>query len=226
MRQTLLAVMMLAVAAQTGTAWAFADDEARTAILELREQLKASQRAQVDLMGQVEALRAENQRMIGQMQELTRQVETMDKRLVEVEPARVELNGRVISVKPAERRDFEKAVELFRNRDFSNCLKALNTFKKTWPKSAYMADVDYWCASSYYALNNFKSTITVTNNLYRVYPSSPKAPEALLLKASAELSDGAIDEAKKTLNTLIKRYPKSDSAKTAKSRLAQIEKLG
>ena len=104
MRQTLLAVMMLAVAAQTGTAWAFADDEARTAILELREQLKASQRAQVDLMGQVEALRAENQRMIGQMQELTRQVETMDKRLVEVEPARVELNGRVISVKPAERR--------------------------------------------------------------------------------------------------------------------------
>ena len=164
--------------------------------------------------------------MIGQMQELTRQVETMDKRLVEVEPARVELNGRVISVKPAERRDFEKAVELFRNRDFSNCLKALNTFKKTWPKSAYMADVDYWRASSYYALNNFKSTITVTNNLYRVYPSSPKAPEALLLKASAELSDGAIDEAKKTLNTLIKRYPKSDSAKTAKSRLAQIEKLG
>ena len=35
-----------------------------------------------------------------------------------------------------------------------------------------------------------------------------------------------IDEAKKSLNTLIKRYPKSDSAKTAKSRLAQIEKLG
>ena len=104
--------MMLAVAAQTTTAWAFADDEARTAILELREQLKASQRAQVDLMSQVEALRSENQRMIGQMQELTRQVETMDKRLVEVEPAQVELNGRLITVKPAERREFEKAVEL------------------------------------------------------------------------------------------------------------------
>ena len=65
----------------------------------------------------------------------------------------------------------------------------------------------------------------MTNNLYRVYPSSPKAAEALLMKASAELSEGEIDEAKKSLNTLIKRYPKSDSAKTAKSRLAQIEKL-
>ena len=101
---------MLAVGAQATTAWAFADDEARTAILELREQLKASQRAQVDLMGQVEALRSENQRMIGEMQELTRKVETMDKRLVEIEPSRVQLNGRVISVKPAERRDFENAV--------------------------------------------------------------------------------------------------------------------
>lgn len=150
----------------------------------------------------------------------------MDQRLIEVEPARVQLNGRVISVKPAERRDFESAVELFRKRDFSNCLKALNTFKKTWPKSAYMADVDYWRASCYYSLNDFKSTITVTNNLYRVYPSSPKAAEALLMKASAELSEGEIDEAKKSLNTLIKRYPKSDSSKTAKSRLAQIEKLG
>ena len=94
------------------------------------------------------------------------------------------------------------------------------------PKSAYMADADYWRASSYYALNNFKSTITVTNNLYRVYPKSPKAPEALLLKASAELSEGMIEEATKSLNTLIKRYPKSDSAKTAKERLEQIKKLG
>ena len=121
---------MLAVGAQATTAWAFADDEARTAILELREQLKASQRAQVDLMGQGEALRSENQRMIGEMQELTRKVETMDKRLVEIEPSRVQLNGRVISVKPAERRDFENAVALFRNRDFNNCLQALNSFKK------------------------------------------------------------------------------------------------
>ena len=188
MRRTLVVAMMVALAAQTSAAWAFADDEARTAILELREQLKASQRAQVDLMTQVEALRSENQRMIGQMQELTRQVETMDKRLIEVEPARVELNGRVISVKPAERRDFENAIALFQKRDFTGCLKALNTFKKTWPKSAYMADVDYWRASSYYSLNDFKSTITVTNNLYRVYPRSAKAPEALLMKSSAELS--------------------------------------
>ena len=46
------------------------------------------------------------------------------------------------------------------------------------------------------------------------------------MKSSAELSEGQIDEAKKTLNTLIKRYPKSDSVKTAKDRLAQIQKLG
>ena len=50
MRHTLAAALVAVMAVQTGAAWAFADDEARTAILELREQLKASQRAQVDLM--------------------------------------------------------------------------------------------------------------------------------------------------------------------------------
>ena len=200
MRQTILAVALAAIGLQAGSVWAFADDEARTAILELREQLKASQRAQVDLMGQVESLRAENRRLNGEMEELTRQVQTLDKRLVEIEPAQVELNGRLITVKPAERREFDKAVGLFRNRDFRGCIQALNTFKKNWPKSAYTADADYWRASSYYALEDYKSVIQITNNLYRTYPKSDKAPEALLMKSSSELSNGDVQAAKNSLN--------------------------
>ena len=226
MKKLLLVATATVLALQAGSAMAFADDEARQAILELREQLKASQRAQIDLMTQVESMRAENQRMIGVMQELNRKYELLDKRLVEVEPAQVQLNGRMITVKPAERREFNEAVSHFTERDFKGCLTALNDFKKNWPKSPYLADADYWRASSYFALEDYKSTVAVTNNLYRVYPKSDKAPEALLLKANAELSLGSIEEAKKSLNNLIRRYPKSEHVKTAKQRLAQIEKLG
>ena len=68
--------------------------------------------------------------------------------------------------------------------------------------------------------------IQITNNLYRTYPKSDKAPEALLMKSSSELSNGDVQAAKNSLNQLLKRYPKSDEAKTAKDRLAQINKLG
>ena len=68
MKKLLLVATATVLALQAGSAMAFADDEARQAILELREQLKASQRAQIDLMTQVDSMRAENQPILGEMQ--------------------------------------------------------------------------------------------------------------------------------------------------------------
>ena len=226
MRQTLIALALCACVFQSPTALAFADDEARNAILEIREQIKAGQRSQVALMTEIEILRSENSRLHGEVEELTRKVKLLDARLVEVEPATVELDGRIISVRPAERRAFDKAVDMYRHRDFTGCIAAMEEFAKAWPKSAYLANVDYWIASSHYSLNDYKAAIAVTQSLMKKYTKSPKVPDALLLQASAYLSDGKIEQAKKSLQTLIKRFPKSEQAKTAKERLKAIQKLG
>lgn len=226
MRQTMLALAVIACGIHSTAAMAFADDEARAAILEIREQIKASQRSQVGLMTEIEQLRSENLRLHGEVEALTRQVKLLDARLVEVEPATVELDGRVVSVKPAERRDFDKAVTLYRNRDFAGCIAAMESFAKAWPNSAYLANVDYWIASSHYSLNDYKSAIKVTQSLVKKYTKSPKVPDALLLQASAYLSEGEIAKAKKALQNITTRFPKSEQAKTAKERLNAIQKLG
>ncbi len=222
MRQTLLSIAIVLTGLAASNAWAFADDDARKAILELRQQLAASQEAQMGMISQLEQLRSQNQQLMGDIEELHRKVETMDKRLIEIEPARVELDGKVIMVKPVERRDFDEAVQKFRDRDFKGCIAAMDAFKKAWPSSAYLANVDYWRASSYYALNNFDATAKITANMIRMFPKSPKVADAYLLKASAELSDGKMDAAKASLNQIVKRFPKSDQAKTARERLKQI----
>ena len=185
MRHTLLALAVIACGFQSSAALAFADDEARKAILEIREQIKSSQRSQVALMSEIEILRNENSRLNGEVEELTRKVQLLDARLVEVEPAMVELDGRIVSVRPAERRAFDKAIELYRSRDFAGCIVAMDDFTKAWPQSVYLANVDYWIASSYYSLNDFKSTIKVTQALTKKYAKSPKVPDTLLLQASA-----------------------------------------
>ena len=169
MRHTLLALAVIACGFQSTAALAFADDEARAAILEIREQIKASQRSQVALMTEIETLKTENLRLNGEVEELTRKVQLLDARLVEVEPATVELDGRIVTVKPAERRAFDKAIELYRSRDFAGCIAAMEAFEKAWPQSAYLANVDYWIASSHYSLNDFKSTIKVTQALVKKY---------------------------------------------------------
>lgn len=222
MRQILLVFAIIFTGLGSGSAWAFADDEARKAILELRQQLAASQQAQMGMISQLEQLRSENQILMGNIQELVQKVESLDKRLTEVEPARVELDGKIITVKPAERREFDHAIQKFRDRDFKGCIAELDAFKKTWPESAYLANVDYWRASSYYALNDFKSASKIAANLVRLYPKSPKVADTYLLKASADLSEGNIEAAKTSLNQIIKRFPKSEQAKTARERLKQI----
>ena len=45
MRQTLLSIAIVLTGLSASNAWAFADDDARKAILELRQQLAASQRS-------------------------------------------------------------------------------------------------------------------------------------------------------------------------------------
>jgi TolA-binding protein len=46
------------------------------------------------------------------------------------------------------------------------------------------------------------------------------------LQASAYLSEGEIAKAKSTLQSIVKRFPKSEQANTAKERLNAIKKLG
>ena len=76
----------------------FGDDEARKAILDLREKVEAAQNAQLMLQSQIEALREQNARLTGRIEELANQLTLeqrsnrdlyadLDKRMAELEPA-------------------------------------------------------------------------------------------------------------------------------------------
>ena len=51
------------------------------------------------------------------------------------------------------------------------------------------------------------------------FPRHAKVPEALLIIGMAQMDTKKTEEAKQTFNQLIKRFPKSEAAKMAKSQL-------
>ena len=113
-----------------------ADDEARKAILDLREKVEAAQNAQLMLQNQIEALREQNARLIGRVEELSNQLTLeqrsnrdlytdLDKRMAELEPADVELDGRTVRVSAEERRLYTLAVSSF---------SAISLRDATWAK--------------------------------------------------------------------------------------------
>ena len=98
--------MMLAASAQ-----AFSDDDARKAILELRQRLSAvqselsarldtAQRNQLEMANQNESLRQEIARLRGQVESLTNEVATLQKRNRDLY---ADLDARVKKVEPSTR---------------------------------------------------------------------------------------------------------------------------
>ena len=107
---------------------AFADDDARRAILELRESIKtlqtdleANRNAQIQLSTEINNLKELNRRLTGRIEELVNaqnqekrnartQYETLDKRLAVFEPQVVVIDGQSIEVSAEEKKAYDMLV--------------------------------------------------------------------------------------------------------------------
>ena len=230
----------------------FDDDEARRAILDIRqkidqgaerqkagqaeltEQINQLRRSLLDLNGQLEQMRGDNARLRGQNEELARAVADMqrtqkdlqsgvDDRMRKFEPQKVSLDGREFTVEPDEKRQYDEAMELLRKSDFAGSANALTAFRKRYPTSGYSESVLFWLGNALYGSRQYKDAITSFRSLVSGSPDSAKAPEALLAIANcqAELKD--VKTARRTIDELLKTYPKSEAAQAGRERLASLK---
>jgi tol-pal system protein YbgF len=142
----------------------------------------------------------------------------LDARLRKLEPREVTIDGKTAQVDPGEAqlRSRHAAVQ---GRRLQGGRRPLQRLRARYPGSSYAANAQYWLGNAYYAQRDCKAAIAAQLVVLKNYADSPKAPDAMLNIASCqtELKDKA---AKKTLQDLIKQYPDSPAAGTAKERLA------
>jgi tol-pal system protein YbgF len=248
-----LACALFAPAAQAGI---FDDDEARKAILDLRQKLEQSNEAQrarqaelnaqmadqisqlkkslLDLNAQIETLRADNARLRGQDEQTTRDVaelqrkvkdmqQGVDDRMRKFEPQKMTLDGREFMADPEEKRLYDEAMTVFRKGDFPGAAAALAAFQKRFPGSGFNESVLFWLGNAQYGKREYKDAINSFRLLVNSYPDGARAPEALLSIANCqvELKDGKA--ARRTIDELIKHYPKSEAAQAGRERLASLK---
>lgn len=220
----------------------FDDDEARKAILDLRAKVdtlardvnaridtKSDKSSTLDLVSQNELTMQEIAKLRGQIEVLANDLANaqkrqkdfyvdLDARLRKLEPHEVNIDGKAAQVDPNEQQTYEAAMQLFKSGDYKTAGAALSEFVHRYPASGYAANAQYWLGNAYYAQRDCKNAIAAQLVVLKTYPDSPKAADAMLNIASCqtELKDKA---AKKTLQDLIKQYPDSSAAATAKERL-------
>ena len=248
----LAAITFAALTCVSGHAALFEDDEARRAVLDLRQRVDAlrqssegsgqrlsddnaqMRRSLLDLQGQIESLRSEQAALRGQNEQLQRDVSELqrrqkdiakgvDERLRQFEPVPVTLDGQEFSADPAEKRDFDAALALFRKGDFAAAQTAFAAFDKRYPKSGYSPSALFWLGNAQYALRDYKEAINNFKQLLATAPTHMRAPEAALSIANCQSELKDAKSARKTLEDLLKVYPQSEAAAAAKERLARMK---
>lgn len=219
-------------AASTGS-WAFADDEARTAILELREQVRTLQAAQLNFVSRIEELQNQNRMLTGRVEELSNKItqegrssrdlfKDLDQRLGKFEPRVVVINGENVEVMPQEKAAYDNAVMALQNGDYRTAETLFTNFVDDWNRSAYLGDALFWLGSTQYALEKYKSAYSTQNRLIKAYPKHVRVPDAMLSVASSQAALGNLKAARNTLNKVKKQFPKTEWSREAESRLKTL----
>lgn len=250
--RTVLATAVLSLLAFSAHSALFDDDEARKAILDLRQKVDAQQlrhvdelkkanednaqlrRSILDLSNQLEVLRADIAKMRGQDEQLARDVaetqrkqkdiaQGVDERLRKFEPAKVTVDGKEFVASPSEQRDFEAALATLRQGAFAPAQAAFVDFAKRYPESGYRPSALFWLGNAQYALRAYRDAIVNFKLVVATAPDHMRSPEAALSIANCQLELKDNVSARKTLNDLIKVYPQSEAASVAKDRLSKLK---
>ncbi|MDP3799118.1 MAG: tol-pal system protein YbgF [Polaromonas sp.] len=230
----------------------FEDDEARRAILDLRQKVDASQqrtaddlrranddnaqlrRSLLELSNQIEALRNEMASMRGQNERLARDVadiqrsqkdiaQGVDERLRKFEPAKITVDGKEFVADPAEKQEFDAALATLRKGEFAAAQNSFVAFMKRFPQSGYTSSALFWLGNAQYALRNYRDAVANFRTLVTLEPGHMRAPEALLSMANCQVELKDVKSARKTLEDLVKAYPQSEAASVAKERLVRLK---
>jgi tol-pal system protein YbgF len=204
------------------------------AVRQLTEQLQQVQRSLLDMSNQNEQLRAEVARLRGQGEQFQRDLaevqrhqrdisQQVDDRVRKLEPQQVTVDGKDFVVDADERRAYEDAMGGLRAGDFDKAAQALAAFIKRYPNSGYVDSVRYWLANAHYGRRDYREAVNTFKAFLTAAPEHLRAPEALLAMANcyAEMKDAKT--ARRSLEDLIKQYPKSEAAMAARERLAILK---
>jgi tol-pal system protein YbgF len=267
LKKSSLAVLFLVVfGAGNAQAALFGDDEARRAILDLRQRLEQSQTANralmeqaaqqqtqqiaqltqqhnqslaqlrsalLDLQTQIEKLRADLAQSLGAQERLARDVtevqlrqkdnlSSVDDRLRRFEPVKVSIDGREAMVEPAEKAEFDRSMALFRQGDFPGAQAAFAGFLSRYPTSVYKPSVHFWLGNAQYANKAYRDALANFQRLLTESPTHPRAAEAMLAISNVQVELKDLKAARKTLEDLVKAYPATETAGTARERLSRL----
>ncbi len=122
----------------------------------------------------------------------------------------------------SERDAYSNAFSLLKDRKYDEARDAFNDLLRRYPQGEFTDNGRYWLGETYYVQRNYPAALAEFDRLVQINPSSPKVPAAMLKIGYIQFDQKAYDQARETLEKVIKSYPNSTEARLARSRLERM----
>ncbi|ETS29339.1 cell division protein CpoB [Photorhabdus temperata] len=123
----------------------------------------------------------------------------------------------------SEKGDYDAAVSLAVNtKEYDKAITAFQSFVKSYPKSSYMPNANYWLGQLHYNKGKKDDAAYYFATVVKDYPKSQKSGESLYKVGLIMQDKGQKDKAKSVYQQVMKQYPGSSAAKLAEKKLSAL----
>ena len=107
--------------------------------------------------------------------------------------------------------------------DFKGSREAFKNFLELFPQTEYSDNAQFWIGESYYRDKRYEEAIVEFDEVIKKYPQGNKLPDALLKQAFSFIALNDTNSAKLLLQKIIDRYPTSEQAEIARTKLRSLK---
>jgi tol-pal system protein YbgF len=194
-------------------------------LVQLASQVDQLQAEVRDLRGQVEDLQNTSQQLRKQQHDL---YGDLDKRMGALE--RGGSGGGSASggsdseggVSSTEQSIYGQAFDALKAGSYSVAISGFQGFLKQYPSSPLAPNAEYWLGEAHYVNQDFAAAESDFHTVLDNWPSSGKAPDAMLDLANTQLAQGKTTKGRATLRQVMSQYSGTDAATRARKRLQQL----
>jgi tol-pal system protein YbgF len=195
-------------------------------LVDLAQRMDALQAQMRTLQGKIDVLENENDSLRKQQRDL---YADLDKRLSALSAGgSAGAAGAPPSTAPAtgDQAAYSQALDLLKSGKYPDAIAILKPFQTTYPRSNLADNAQYWLGEAYYVSRDFQNAATAFRAVVDQWPTSRKAPDALLKLGYSQYELKQYAAARATLADVGTRYPGSDAAKLAAERLHSMPAEG
>ena len=214
-------------------------------VIQLLEQLDAQNAELAKLRGQIEVLTNQNEQLQKRQRDFYLDLDTRLRRVEGVSapaadagpaatPASATAAASPVAVgappsagkdnSGSELRAYDSASNLFKKGDYGRAVDAFTAFVREYPGSQLGANAQYWIGVSYFNLRDYKNARSAEEALIKLFPESSKVPDAMLAIASVLHEQGDAGSARVMLEDIIARFPSTEAAGKARTRLTALRR--